>query len=180
MSTYIALLRAVNLAGRNAIAMARLRGMCADLGLSNVRTLLQSGNLVFKSRAGSDAALERRLETTTAAQLGVTTEFFVRSAREWASIVAANPFPERARSDPGHLLLVAFKDAVTEASVVRLREAISGRELVEASGRHAYVVYPDGVGRSRLTMALIERTLATRGTARNWSTVLKLLALTAE
>ncbi len=74
---------------------------------------------------------------------------------------------------------MVFKRAPKPADVEALRAAITGREVVEAVGAHAYLVYPDGIGRSRLTTALIERTLGTRGTGRNWNTVLKLAALAA-
>jgi uncharacterized protein (DUF1697 family) len=70
-----------------------------------------------------------------------------------------------------------LKEAPSRASVKALQSAIKGREVVRAKGRHAYVVYPDGVGASRLTSALVERTLRTRSTGRNWNTVLKLAAL---
>ena len=95
------------------------------------------------------------------------------------AVVADNPFPNEAKNDPGHLLVVVLKDAPDRAAVAALQKAIKGREVVKAKGRQAYIVYPDGVGHSKLTMTLIEKTLGTRGTGRNWNTVLKLRALTA-
>ena len=89
-------------------------------------------------------------------------------------MVAGNPFPEEAERDPSHLLVIFLKEAPDRKDVMALQSAIKGREVVRAKGRHAYVVYPDGIGRSRLTSALIEKKLATRGTGRNWNTVLKL------
>lgn len=100
----------------------------------------------------------------------------MRTAAEWRELVAANPFPAEARDDPGHLLAMVLKDAPPVAALAALRGAIVGRERVELAGRTAYLVYPDGVGRSRLTAALVEKKLGTRGTARNWNTVLKLQA----
>jgi uncharacterized protein (DUF1697 family) len=73
---------------------------------------------------------------------------------------------------------MCLKDAPAAAAVRALQAAITGRETVRTWGAHAYLVYPDGVGRSRLTIALIERTLGSRGTGRNWNTVLKLEAAT--
>jgi len=72
---------------------------------------------------------------------------------------------------------MCLRDAPDRAAVAGLQKAIAGREVVRTSGRHAYIVYPDGIGRSRLTVALIEKKLGTRGTGRNWNTVLKLAAL---
>ena len=174
MSAFVALLRAVNLAGKNSVGMADLREVASGLGLGDVRSLLQSGNLVFTAGERSSAALERALADATRDQLGVETDYFVRSADEWRTAIEANPFPQEAGSDPGRLLLVCLAKAPTRESMDALEKAITGSERVRAEGRHLYAVYPEGVGRSRLTMALIEKKLGTRGTGRNWNTVLKL------
>ena len=177
MTTYVALLRAVNVAGHGMVAMADLRAMVEKMGFDDPRTLLQSGNLVFRSPARSPAQLERALEAETKQRLGVTTAYFVRTAQEWQAVVAGNPFKTEAKRDPGHLLLMCLKDPPVAPAVKALQAAISGREVLRAKGRHAYFVYPDGVGTSRLTNAVIEKKLGTSGTARNWNTVLKLNAL---
>lgn len=179
MTSYVALLRAVNVGGRNLIGMSVLRELAAQLRLDDPRTLLQSGNLVFRSTARPAADLERLLESEAAARLGLETDFMVRSAADWRAIIERNPFPREAKDDPSHLLVMVFKQAPKPADVEALRAAITGREEVEAVGAHAYLVYPNGIGRSRLTTALIERTLGIRGTGRNWNTVLKLAALAA-
>ena len=177
MTIHIGLLRAVNLAGHNKIGMADLRELLAALGLQDVRSLLQSGNVVFRSDVHTAAQLEGVLEHAAAKRLGLETDFFVRTASDWKTIVAGNPFPEEAERDPSHLLVIFLKEAPDRKDVMALQSAITGREVVRAKGRHAYVVYPDGIGRSRLTSALIEKKLGTRGTGRNWNTVLKLGAL---
>lgn len=178
MTTWVALLRGINVGGRNRVAMQDLRRLCERLGLEEVRTLIQSGNLVFHSASRDAGALERRLEQETAKRLGVTPAYFLRTADEWAALVKKNPFPEEAARDPGHLLAVLMRQAPKPGAVDALRAAIVGRERVEARGREAYFVYPDGAGRSKLTPSLIEKHLGGAGTARNWNTVLKLLALT--
>jgi uncharacterized protein (DUF1697 family) len=176
LPTYIALLRAINLAGRNVVSMSGLRHVLVGLGMQDVRTLLQSGNVVFRS-TGSPDALEKKLQAAIAKELGVDVEFFVRTPTEWNALVEANPFPEHAERDPGHLLVMFLKDAVSAKAVAALQEAIKGREIVRAKGRQAYIYYVDGVGRSKLTNSLIEQKLGTRATGRNWNTVLKLGAL---
>jgi uncharacterized protein (DUF1697 family) len=173
----VALLRAVNLGPYNRVAMSDLRDLIEQLGFEDGRTLLQSGNLVFRASRPAGARLERLLEAEAEKRLRLTTDFFVRDAKEWMKIVARNPFPEEAAGDPGHLLVMCFKEVVDGDAVQALQAAITGRERVRADGRQAYLVYPDGVGRSRLTNALIERKLGSRGTGRNWNTVLKLAAL---
>ena len=177
MTTCIALLRAVNLGGHNKIAMSALRECLGQLGFADVRTVVQSGNAVFRASGRAGPALERRLEMEAAKRLGLVTDFLVRTADEWQALIAANPFPTEARLDPGHLVVMCLKDAPAAGAVKALQGAITGREVVRAVGRQAYVVYPDGIGTSRLTTAMLETRLGTRGTGRNWNTVLKLAAL---
>jgi uncharacterized protein (DUF1697 family) len=177
MTIHIGLLRAVNLAGHNMIGMADLREFLAAVGMQDVRSLLQSGNVVFRSGARTAAQLERLLEEAAAKRLGLETDFFIRTTADLNAIIDGNPFPKEARQDPGHLLVVFLKEAPGREDVTALQKAIKGREVVRAIGRQAYIVYPDGIGRSRLTSALIEKKLGTRGTGRNWNTVLKLRAL---
>jgi uncharacterized protein (DUF1697 family) len=173
MSCQIALLRAINVGGHNLIAMSDLRKLCEALGLTEAKTLLQSGNLVFKCDRHTGAALESLLEKETAKRLGVTPDYLVRSAAELQQVVDRNPFPKAAKDDPGHLLVL--KAAPPASHVDALRAAIKGRETIQSDGKQLYIIYPDGVGRSKLTGTLIEKKLDTRGTARNWNTVLKLL-----
>lgn len=177
MTTYIGLLRAINLAGHRPVAMADLRAFFEALGFADAKTLLQSGNVVFRSKTRTPDQLERLLEAEAPKRLKLPIEFFVRTSDEWQTIAARNPFPNEAKTDPSHLVLLCLKDAPASKAVKALQEAIAGREQVRADGRQAYLVYPDGIGDSRVTAALIERKLGTRGTARNWNSVLKLNAL---
>jgi len=177
MTIRIALLRAVNVAGHQQVAMGGLRDLLAQLGLVDVRSLLQSGNLIFRSDSRSGAALERLLESEVSKRLDLQTDFFIRSAKELTAIVTNNPFRDEAASDPGHLVVMFLKDAPDAKNIEALRAAITSAEILSADGKQLYIVYPDGIGRSRLTNALIERKLGTRGTGRNWNTVLKLDAL---
>ena len=173
---YIALLRAANVGG-NTIAMPALRAMCDDLGLVDARTLLNSGNLVFRTRVAR-SKLTPRLEDATKQRFGVPIDYLIRTADEWAALIAANPFPREALADPAHLVVMCCRDVVETASIAALNAAIKDRERARGAGSEVYITYPDGIGTSRLTNATIERALGTRGTARNWNTVLKLAALT--
>ena len=176
-TTYVALLRAVNVGGHGKVAMSDLRGLLGELGFADVRSLLQTGNLVFRGESKAGSEYEQLLEREAGRRLELRTDFLVRTADEWAAVVDGNPFPEVAERDPSHLLVVFLKEAPDKKSVEALRAAVKGRESVSVEGREAYISYPDGIGRSRLTSALIESKLGTRGTGRNWNTVLKLAAL---
>jgi uncharacterized protein (DUF1697 family) len=177
MTTYIALLRGINVGGRRSVAMSDLHDWLADLGFADARSLLQSGNLVFRSNARKPAELERLLEAEAANRLKLQTDFLVRTAKDWKAVVARNPFHDEAERDPAHLVVTFLKSRPTPKNVDALQAAISGPEIFRADGRQAYIVFPAGIGNSRLTNTLIEKTLDTRGTARNWNTVLKLAAL---
>lgn len=176
MASYVALLRAVNLAGKNTISMSDLRAVATKLKLGEPRTLLASGNLLFESGAKSSAVLEKQLETALARELELVTPVVVRSAAEWRAAIADNPFSAEARKAPGQLLLMPLKGAPVKGGLTTLTQAIVGRERVKAVGSCLYLVYPDGVGRSKLTSALIEKKIGVAGTARNWNTVQKVLA----
>ena len=177
MTVYIALLRAINVGGHGKVAMADLRTMLAELGFADARTILNSGNLVFRGAGQSGRELEALLELGAADRLGLRTDFMVRAAPEWSDLIAANPFPDEAASDPGHLVAMALKGSPSEQSVEALRAAITGPEAVHVAGDNAHITYPDGIGRSKLTNTVIESRLGVRGTARNWNTVLKLAEL---
>jgi uncharacterized protein (DUF1697 family) len=176
MTVAIALLRAVNVGGRS-LKMADLVTLAGDMGFEAPRTLLQSGNLVFETAEAPDAGLERRLEAEAAARFGYQIDFIVRSAAEWRALIARNPFGDAARDDPSHLLVMPLKTAPPDSAIEALRAAIRGREQAALFDRAVYLVYPDGIGPSKLTTQVIERRLETRGTARNWNTALKLAAM---
>jgi uncharacterized protein (DUF1697 family) len=177
------LLRAVNVGGRNGLSMPTLRQALADdLTVAEIKTYGLSGNIVFtqKTPPPSIGELESTLERAIGILFGLRPDIIIRSAEQWRGIIALNPFTEQASFDPAHLLLMAFKEEPVKDGLDGLADSIQGREKVHCVGSHAYIVYPDGIGRSKLTGAVIERHLGVRGTARNWNTVLKLDGLAAE
>ena len=176
ITTLITLLRAVNLGRHKTLAMSDVRDFLSDLGFEDVRSVLQSGNLVFRSAGHMGSDLERLLEAEAEKRLNLQTDFYVRTAEQWRAVVARNPFPTEAERDPAHLVVMFFKGPPDQKDVKALQAAITGPEIIRADGKHAYIVYPAGIGRSRLTVDLIERKLRTSGTGRNWNTVLKLAA----
>ncbi len=179
MPIFVALLRAVNVSGKT-VRMADLQRMLIEHGWPGAQTLLQTGNIVFHDDRSASGDLERRLATEIGRRLGVSTEVFVRSATEWSGIVSANPYPSEAKSDPSHLVLALLKAPPAASNWETLRKAIRGPERFVGGGRHAYIVYPDGIGRSKLTPSLLERSLGTSGTSRNWNTVLRLEKMSIE
>lgn len=176
MTPHVALLRGVNVGGNKGVPMAALKSVASRLSLGAPRTLLQSGNLVFASEGKTAAELEALLEAAIKADIGVETAVCVRTAGEWDALVQANPFPEAARNDPSHLLMIAFKTPPKANGVETLADVYDGPEQIAVALDHAWIAYPDGIGRSKLTPALLGKHLG-KGTGRNWNTVLKLQAM---
>ena len=177
MRRVAALLKAVNVGGQGKLPMADLTSLVSDLGYQAPRTLLASGNVVFGAdeRAGE---IEARLQAALAGRLGLSTQVLVRDGAEFEAIVAANPFQAMAADDPAHTLVMFLDGQPGEEAVAAVRSRIVGPEEIAAGPACVYLTYPATVGTSKLTGALIERLLGRRGTARNWNTVFKLIALT--
>lgn len=130
MTTHVALLRGINVGGHNKVPMAELRALLEEQGFSEPHTLLQSGNVVFQGPAKDASALERQLEKATAERLGVTCDYHVRTAAQWQRLIAANPFPVEAESNPDHVLAMCFKTAPIPAAVADLQGSIAARRRV--------------------------------------------------
>jgi uncharacterized protein (DUF1697 family) len=173
LTTHIALLRGINVGGHRQIGMTDLRNFITQVGLQDARSLLQSGNLIFTSKVRTGAELERFLESEAADRLSLEVDFFVRTPEEWKSVIRQNPFRKEAERDPGHLVVLFLKSAPKAEDVAALQAAITSPEVIRAKGKQAYIFYPNGQGRSKLTHGMIEKRLG-RGTGRNWNTVLKL------
>jgi len=171
----IALLRAINLGSRRRVAMGDLRDLLTSLGYGDVRTLLQSGNVVLTSiRSGK--TLERELEKELSARFAIDIEVLVRTRAQLAAVIERNPLADLA-DDPKryHVTFLSAKpDAARERELAELDVA---PEQFVVSGREIYAWYPDGLQRSRLAAALSDSKLGVTGTSRNWNTITKLLAL---
>ena len=172
----IALLRGVNLGKARRVAMAEVRSALEAAGWRSVRSIGQSGNLVFEADDADEARLEAAAERALLERLGLTTEVVVRGAKAWRAMMAANPFPHEAQSDPSHLLVMVMKSA-PRADAEAAMAAVPGRERARVIGREAFIVYPDGIAGVRLGGAVLDKALGARGTGRNWNTVVKLAAL---
>ncbi|MDB5446506.1 MAG: hypothetical protein JWQ97_1823 [Phenylobacterium sp.] len=170
------MLRAVNLAGRR-LAMADFKAALADLGFPGARTLGASGNAVI-SAPEADAALEARLEQGLGKALAAPVELVVRDGAQLQAVLETNPFPQMAKDAPNHLLVMFLKGEPAAQAVAALRAKITGPEEVEAGPACLYARFPDDLGHSKLTSAVIERALKLRGTGRNWNTVSKLAGMT--
>jgi uncharacterized protein (DUF1697 family) len=174
----IVLLRGVNVGGRNRVPMAALREVLQEEGLGPARTYLQSGNAVVDSRASS-AALAGDCERIIAERFELDIAVVVRTRAQLAKVVRHDPLGELA--DDPKLYQVSFCSAKPDKqSVEKVAQSAAGGERLIAHGREIYAWFPDGVGRSRLAARLSRQSLGATVTARNWTTVLALLALADE
>jgi len=171
----VALLRGINLGARNRVSMPELRALLEGLGHADVKTLLQSGNVVLTSEE-SGAELERGLETAIAGQLGVESRVIVRTARQLAAVVKRDPLGDVA-DDPKRYQVSFLADTLAPAVRKELEAADVVPERVAVHGREIYAWHPAGIQRSPLVKLLTDRKLGVTATARNWNTVTKLLEL---
>jgi uncharacterized protein (DUF1697 family) len=175
MARHIVLLRGINLASRNRIAMPRLREALEEAGFDDVQTYVQSGNVVLTS-SGSAADVARKVERQISQSFGLDIDVVVRTRSQLARVVERNPLAKVAKNPKRYQ--VSFLSAKPSAAVMRkLEEAAAETERVVLMGREIYAWHPEGIGRSRLWTLLAGRGLGVTATARNWTTVAKLLEL---
>ncbi|MGE0640135.1 MAG: DUF1697 domain-containing protein [Thermoanaerobaculia bacterium] len=172
MTRRVALLRGINVGKAKRVAMAELRALVERLGYDEVRTLLNSGNVVFSAASGGDAAIAQRLGQALADELGVAAQVVVKSAATFEKILAENPLVAHA-ADPSRLFVTFTQSA---ADLVPLADLARPDPDPDAfvCGRHAaYLWCPQGILESALATTVARR-LGDRGTTRNWSTTRKL------
>jgi uncharacterized protein (DUF1697 family) len=158
--------------------MADLRAACIGIGLHDVATYIQSGNVAFASDRSGDE-LVPLIEAAIVATFGFHVPVILRSHAELQAIVAANPYPELALAEPKYLSVQAFAAPLPAELVAKLNPDIDPPEHFTIVGRDLYLHLPTGIGRSKLAEHLVGK-LGKLGTARNWNTVLKLLEMTAD
>ncbi len=177
MGVVIALLRAVNVGGRT-LTSAQLKAVAAASGYREAVTYVNSGNLVAVADSSPDdvaAELSRALSD----EAGFAVRVVARSAERWARLVERLPFPDEARDDPSHLVAVCWDGPAQDGAADFVASKRGGERLVW-DGDVLYAYYPDGIGRSKLTLAILEKAAGRTGTARNWNTVLALARLADE
>ena len=179
MARWVALLRGINVGGNKRVAMADLRRLVEALGHDDVETVLQSGNVVFSSSKRSGDALADELTKAIADELGMDVAVLVRSGRQLAEVVAANPFPA-AVGDPKSLHAAFVSKAPTKAAVDTIDRSALGDDDFAVGPGVVYLRYTAGMQGSPLTKHVTEKTLGVTMTARNWNTVTKLAEMTSE
>lgn len=174
MTVYISMLRGVNVGGSSRIKMEPLRAAYESIGLQDVRTLLQSGNVIFRSTLQDRERIVKRIVQELERALDLQVEVILRTLAEIESIVERGPVLSP-QADNAKLLVMFLARVPDAAAQKALAKWHKGPEMLEMRGPEIYLYYPQGVGRSKLSGAVLENKLQTSGTARNWNTIEKLL-----
>ncbi|MFC8600226.1 DUF1697 domain-containing protein [Isoptericola sp. NPDC057191] len=176
-TAYVVLLRGVNLGPHRRVSAADLRAAATDAGLDGARTYANSGNVVGTGDAGDEGVAER-VAAALAERLGGDVRAVALPAGRAAALLAADPFPEAAADHPSQVLVLVGPEPVDADGVAALAEDHPERFVV-AEGV-LFVDYVDGIGKSRLTSAVIDRAAGTWTTGRNWNTLARLVAMARE
>ncbi len=177
MTVYVAMLRGVNVGG-NSLKMDWLRSACEHLGCQNVRTYVQSGNIVFSSRAGA-VKLAQTLKQTIDAQTRLPVTVVLRSAGDMERMVAGNPFLKQKGIDATKLHVTFLSKAPVKPALDRLDALAGARDQYRLAGSELYLHCPINYGETRLSNGAIEKVLGVGATTRNWKTVTTLHAMAA-
>jgi len=172
---FIAILRGINVGTGRKVPMADLKTLCESLGLKNVQTYIQSGNLVFElAKPEPILELETRLQKVFSETFGFEIPVLIRTAEEWAESIAQNPFLKIENVDIDRLHLTCLKELPSPELVEKINAFQHLHDRYEIIGREVFIFCAAGYGTSKLVNSFFESKLKTPGTTRNWKTVMKL------
>lgn len=177
MTVVISMLRGVNVGGHNKIKMDALGELYQSLKLRDAQTYVQSGNVIFRAAERDLARLTKRIEGGIEGKFAFRPDVILRTATELRNVIAKNPFAKRHGIESNKLLvifLVSDPGAETREKILQIK---CDPEELRIEGRELYVYFPNGMGRSKLSLAALEKTLKTPGTGRNWTSVTKMMEM---
>jgi uncharacterized protein (DUF1697 family) len=177
MTVVISMLRGVNVGGHNKVKMDALRALYESMKLREAQTYVQSGNVIFRTDERDIARLAKRIEDGIERKLGFRPDVILRTATEMSEVIARNPFAKRRGIEPSKLLVSFLASDPGAEAREKVRQMKCDPEELRIEGREMYIYFPNGVGRSKLSLVRLEKTLKTPGTARNWNSVTKMLEM---
>lgn len=180
MPVVISLLRGVNVGGHNKIGMEALKRLFASLGLSDVRTYVQSGNVVFRTKETNLARLAIRIEEAIEKEFAFRPQVMLRTPTDLRRVIATNPFADREGIDPRKYAVIFLAAEPGPSEIAQARGIKAESEELHIDRLELYIYFANGMARPKLSPAVLEKKLKTAGTGRNWNTVTKLLALSEE
>ncbi len=176
MNTFIALLRAVNVGGHNRIGMAPLRDLFTSIGFDNVRTYLQSGNIVACTSRKNSGPMALTIEREIERVFGHQVRVIVRTGEDFQRVISNNPY--RKNVDWSRFYVAFLSEKPTASVLKQLRLPESGDDECEIRGREIYLRCPSGAGKTKLSNTFFEKSLGIVSTIRNWNTVTALSTMT--
>lgn len=179
-STYIALLRGINIGSHKRMKMEKLRASCEGLGFAGVRTYIQSGNVIFQATKLSPSELAKKLAECIVTDFGFASEVILRSREEMKTIIDNNPFAKERGMDSPKLHVVFLPEAASAAALKKLQELTLAPDRVTIGNKEIYFYFPNGVSGSSLWKHPLDRVLSVTGTMRNWNTVNSLYEMAGE
>ena len=174
MTRLVSLFRGINVGGNQIVRMDALKELHESLGLEEVQTYIQSGNVVFTSENPDMPQVLRDIEDGFAQKFGFRVKVMVRTAGELNVIIENNPFRNQPMRESNRLIAMFLASDPIDTALEDIQETYTGPEEINIIGQEVFIYYPEGMGRSKLTTAFLEKKLKTLGTARNWNTVLRL------
>ncbi len=177
MAVIISMLRGVNVGGHNKIKMEALRALYESMKLRDAQTYVQSGNVIFRTDERDIARLAKRIEDGIERNFGFRPNVILRTAAEMREVVVRNPFAKRRGIEPSKFLVSFLASDPGEEAREKVRQTKCDPEELRIEGRELYIYFPNGIGRSKLSLGVLEKTLKTPGTGRNWNSVTKVLEM---
>lgn len=177
MNVYIALLRGINVSGKNKIKMVELKQLILDLGFKNVQTYIQSGNVIFSSEEQNTSKIEKLIIDEIKKQFNYSVKVLVLQKEELELVFKSNPFIKDNSLDFKKIGITFLKEIPTEEGITKVKTLATKDELVIFENKAAYLYSPNGFGSTKLTNNAIENKLKTTATTRNWNTISKLVTL---
>jgi len=177
MIKYVALLRGINVSGQKIIKMDALRASLNKLGYANIQTYIQSGNVIFETEEGDKEVLESQIHQNILDTFEFDVPVIVRSRTDWEETFANNLYVNDRQEEITKLYVVLLSKEPAADHFEELKTFHQGSEEFVKHGLNLYLLYPNGAGKSRFDLKVIERKLKVKGTARNWKTTTKLMEM---
>jgi uncharacterized protein (DUF1697 family) len=178
MKRYVSMLRGINVSGQKKVKMADLKSLYESLGLTNVKTYIQSGNVIFESAISDVGELQRNIEQKIEKTFGFSVSVIIRTNKEFKRIIDHNPYIGYDSPEDESKYLVTFLSRTPSGSTAEtIQQFVKEPEAMFLRGKEIYLHCPNGYGRSKLSNIFFERKLSVTATTRNWKTVKKLYEL---
>jgi uncharacterized protein (DUF1697 family) len=173
MTQWIALLRGINVGGHRKVPMADLRELCSGLGWGNIRSYIQSGNLLFTGK-NEPVLLGQTLQEAIKVHFGFEVPVILRTADQWDALCESNPFPEESEKEPNLIAACFSHNGFPKSAVAEIEARGAQSERAQVVADTLWIHYPGGQGRSKITPVVLDRLAGSPVTARNWRTLMKI------